>query len=487
MASKPATPTADKVLSETDQAKAVASMRPALVLGLASFLANFDVTSVVVALPLIARELGLGVAGYAWVMDAYSLAFTGTLLIAGALADRYGRRRVLLAGNIVFVIASVACGLAWNELSLILARAAQGFGAAFLVTGGFSLIASTYPDTASRARAFSWLGVITGIGMALGPTIGGLVASHVGWRWIFLANIPVYAMIAWWVPRLVAEHHEDTPRPLDYLGMALFTAALCVLVETLLHGQGSLPRLGLGLSIATCLFTAFVVQQRRRTTPIFDPAVFLARPMLGIAALLAAVSVGYWAVLVFLPPLLIASYGWTSDGIGIAMLAATLPMLFVPLAGGRLVERLGWRRYFATALAVMVVGHVMLVVALLIHSAAPPLWLVLAGMIAAGISAALAHPQLTAAVVALAPSSQVGMASAMTVIMRQGTFAVGIAILGSLIRTPDQPVGYTASLVAAGIASLCGMLAAMLCLPGKQAKTGSRLQSTSATASGPKD
>lgn len=175
----------------------VISMRPVLVLGLAGFLANFDVTSVVVPLPLIARELGLGVAGYAWVMNAYSLAFTGTLLVAGALADRHGRRKALLGGNIIFVVASVACGLAWNDLSLVLARAAQGFGAAFLVTGGFSLLASTYPDTPSHARAFSWLGVVTGVGMALGPTIGGLVASYAGWRWIFLANIPVCALIAW--------------------------------------------------------------------------------------------------------------------------------------------------------------------------------------------------------------------------------------------------------------------------------------------------
>ncbi len=446
-----------------------ASMRPVFALGIAGFLANFDVTSVVVALPAIARELGLGTAGYAWIVDAYSLAFTGSLLIAGALTDRHGRRKALLAGNIVFVIASIACGIAWDSLSLILARAFQGAGAAFLITGAFSLIAGCYPDAKSRARAFSWLGVITGIGMALGPTIGGVVASHIGWRWIFLANIPACLLIAWYVPRLVAEHSEPSPRPLDLLGTALLTTALCMLVETLLHGQGSALRLGVGLVAAAALFAAFVVQQRRRTSPIFDPSVFLTRPMIGVAALLAAVSIGFWAMLVFLPPFLLAAFGWASDRVGLAMLAATLPMLIVPLIGGWLVERLGWRSYFAVALTIMACGNVLLIGAALTLGIALPAWLVLCGMATIGTGAALAHPQLTGAVVALVPPAQAGMASAMTVVMRQGAFAVGIAILGSLVSMPQQVAGYTVSFVVSVSACLCGVAAALLCLPATSA------------------
>jgi MFS family permease len=453
--------------SATDGLAISMPMGPALVLGLAGFLANFDVTSVVVALPLIAKELALGRAGYAWVMDAYSIAFTGTLLIAGALADRHGRRKALLRGNIIFVAASVWCGLAWNDLSLILARAAQGVGAAFLVTGGFSLLASTYPDQASRARAFSWLGVITGVGMALGPTLGGVVAASIGWRWIFLINIPICAGIAWWTPRLVAEHREDPPRPLDYVGMALFTAALAVLIEALLHGSGSPLRLALGLSGAAALMAGFVLQQQRRAVPIFETAIFLTRPMTGVAALLAAVSIGYWAVLILLPPLLLASFGLTSDQAGIAMLAATLPMLFVPLVGSRLVERLGWRMFFATALAVLGCGHVILVGALALQDAQPPVWLSIVGMAAIGVGAALAHPQLTAAVVTLVPPTQAGIAAAMTVVMRQGSFAIGIALLGAMLATPERIDGYIVPLAIAGLACLCGAAAAIFCLPGR--------------------
>jgi EmrB/QacA subfamily drug resistance transporter len=446
------------------------SMRPALALGLAGFLANFDVTSVIVALPVIARELGLGTAGYAWVMDAYSLAFTGTLLVAGALADRHGRRRALLGGNILFALASIACGLAWDGLSLIIARALQGVGSAFIVTGGFSLVASTYTDAALRARAFSWLGVITGVAMALGPTLGGLVAAHAGWRWIFLANIPACILIAWWVPSLVAEHREANPRPLDFIGMALFTAALCVLVEALLHGRDAPLRLLLGLSAAAVLMAVFILQQRRRASPIFDSVIFLSRPMIGIAILLAAVSVGYWAVLVFLPPFLAATYGWPADKAGLSMLAATLPMLAIPLLGGKLVERLGWRRYFALALSIVALGDGVFVSSLLMGGAEAAPWLVIVAMALIGAGAALAHPQLSGAVVALTPTNQAGLASAMTVVMRQGAFAIGIAILGASITKPDLAPAYAVPFAVAALAALTGGIAAVVCLPQKSKK-----------------
>jgi MFS family permease len=236
------------------------SMWPAVALGMAAFLANFDVTSVVVALPAIAGDLKLDAAGYAWVMDAYSLAFTGALLLAGALADRCGRRKAMLWGNVVFAVASVSCGLAWSGLSLSIARAVQGLGAAFVVTGGIALIATTYPHATARTRAFSWLGVMSGIAMALGPTLGGVVSSWFGWRWIFFANVPACVLIAWVIPRLIAEAREASPRELDYVGMALLTAALFALIEALLHARAGHLALWLGGVLALLLLATFIAQ-----------------------------------------------------------------------------------------------------------------------------------------------------------------------------------------------------------------------------------
>ncbi|RQH14081.1 MFS transporter [Bradyrhizobium sp. RP6] len=177
----------------------------ALTLGLGAFFTNLDVTAVVIALPAMEHTLGFGMAATAWVIDAYSLAFTGMLLAAGAIADRFGRRRALLTGNAIFLVASLACGLAWNGPSLWLARGLQGIGAAFVVTGALALVASAFPDAAVRARVFALLGVVSGVGMAVGPTLGGVITAWTGWRWIFFINMPFCVALIIVVPRLVAE------------------------------------------------------------------------------------------------------------------------------------------------------------------------------------------------------------------------------------------------------------------------------------------
>lgn len=445
-------------------------MMPALLLGMAAFLTNFDVTAVVIALPAIARELNFDVAGYAWVMDAYSLAFTACLLLAGALADRYGRRRTMLVGNAVFALASLACGLASDGPQLLAARVLQGIGAAFIVTGSYALIANVYVEAKARTDAFAVVGVMSGVAMAFGPTMGGLVSSWIGWRWIFLINVPACALVAWGVPRLVAEAREAEPRPLDLLGVALFTAALTALVEALLHGRTSKPHMMAGLALSAAFLAAFCVQQRNRAAPILDPAIFARPAIVGIAILLCAVSVGYWAVLVYLPLFLAAAYGWSSEVAGLALLTATLPMLLLPPWGGRLVGRLGWRLHFALALAILTAGNVIMAIALFWDGAAPPLVATFCGIAAIGVGVALAHPQLSGAVVSLAPPDLAGLAAAVTVVMRQGGFAVGIAILGAVLGDQGSAIGYLWPFVAAAVASAAGLVAALALLPAPASK-----------------
>jgi len=181
------------------------SVLTTLALGLSTFLILFDVTAVVVAMPAIARDVGLDVAGLAWVIDAYSFASTGALLASGALADRFGRRRCMSAGNAVFLAASVACGVALSEPMLLAMRVVQGAGAALMATGGTALVAIAFPNVAQRARAFGVMGVISGVAMALGPTLGGFLASWLGWRWSFLQTSPSAWRWPWqchcWSPR----------------------------------------------------------------------------------------------------------------------------------------------------------------------------------------------------------------------------------------------------------------------------------------------
>jgi MFS family permease len=180
--------------------------------------------------------------------------------------------------------------------------------------------------------------------------------------------------------------------------------------------------------------------------------------------LLAAVSIGYWAMLVYLPPFLSASLGVSAGTGGIVMLAATLPMLFVPPLGGRIVTALGRRWYFTLALAIMTIGSAGFVVALTANG--PPFqWPVILAMIVVGVGAALAHPQLSGAVVALVPDEQAGMASAVTIVMRQAAFAVGIAALGAVLSSPDRAAAYLWPFAGATLACVLGALAAMILLP----------------------
>ncbi|QCI68723.1 MFS transporter [Phreatobacter stygius] len=452
-------------------------LAPALALSLAVFLTQLDVTAVVVVMPSIGAELGFGSAGFAWVMDAYSLAFTALLLAAGALADRHGRRLAMLHGNALFALGSLGCGLAWNGPSLWIARGVQGAGAAFVVTGAIALIAGLYAEPTERARAFGLMGVVSGMAMALGPTLGGLVGAWFGWRWIFLANLPIGLMIAVAVPRLIRETRDAGGPPLDPVGILQLTAALGVAIVALLQGARAPAVLFAGLLASATLGALFITRQRRLPRPLLDPDLFARPAMAGVAILLLSLSVGYWAVLVYLPLFLRTGFGLTPEQVGFALLAATLPMLVLPPMAGRLVIRWGWPRLFATGLAAVVAGDLVLAWTSLGAGAgagfAPglldvtrfdlvPFGLALVGMVLIGLGTAMVHSQLSAVVVTLAPPSQAGMASAVTVVLRQAGFALGIAALGAA----ETAKGFPAAFLLAAAASLGGVAAALFLLPG---------------------
>jgi EmrB/QacA subfamily drug resistance transporter len=443
-----------------------------LALGLSTFLILFDVTAVVVAMPAIAKDVGLDIAGLAWVIDAYSLAFTGALLASGALADRFGHRRCMLAGNAVFLAASVACGMASSEPMLLAMRVVQGAGAAFMATGGTALVASAFPNVAQRTRAFGVLGVISGVAMALGPTLGGFLAAWLGWRWIFFANIPFCLALAVAVPLLVAEPNDAETndrgeRRLDPVGIALLTISLGLAIDALLRRDGSLVLRAACLVGSTAMAVLFIWQQWRSPRPVLDPRVFATSTMAGVAVLLTALQFGYWAVLVYLPLFLSAAIHISMEGAGAALLAATLPMLLVPLIGGRLAMHWGWRRFFTIAFGLLVVGDVCLLIAALSDDPEVRLAAAVAGMVLIGIGAALANPQLSGVVLALAPSSEAGMASAVTFIVRQAGFAISIAALGLTLGAVNAAAEFAQPFALAALVALLGMIAALVLLPAK--------------------
>lgn len=269
-----------------------------VLLCLAQFMVILDVTVVNVALPVITDQLGLGRAALTWVITAYTLCFGGLMLLGGRLADTIGRRRTFLAGLIVFTAASLGAGLAPNGTVLIVARAAQGVGAALLSPAALSLVTTTFTGT-ERNRALGVWAAIGGAGAAIGVLLGGVFAAGPGWEWVFFINVPIGLLVVAVLPALVGpgEPARERSRP-DLVGAVLATASVASLIYGLVHAgdSGWADPLTIGaLALGILLGAAFVLVERRVTAPLVRLQILTRRPviagnliMLGASGLLLA-------------------------------------------------------------------------------------------------------------------------------------------------------------------------------------------------------
>lgn len=251
------------------------------VLLLVQFMIILDVSVVNIALPAIQQDLGFTRAGLTWVVDSYVLMAGGLLLLGGRLGDVFGRRRLFLAGVVVFGVASLVCGLAQNPGTLVGARFAQGVGEALAAPAAFGLIALLFTDPAERVKAIGLFGGIAGIAGTSGPIVSGVLVEYATWRWIFLVNLPVAIVAVALVPRLVSGRLGRVragTAGLDLRGAVLVTAGLTGLVygliEAAIHPWGS-PRVLLPLLAGALLLPAFVLSQRTAADPLM-PLRFLA-------------------------------------------------------------------------------------------------------------------------------------------------------------------------------------------------------------------
>ena len=236
-----------------------------------------DNTIVNVALPTLARDLGADVSELQWVVDAYTLVFAALLLLAGALGDRFGRRRTLLAGLAVFGLASAAAAYSGGVDRLILARAVMGAGAAFIMPATLSLLISVFTDARERALAVGLWAATAGLGVALGPVVGGLLLERFWWGSIFIVNVPLCVLAIVVGRRVIPESRDPVARRIDWTGAALSGAGLLAFVWAVIEapakGWTSAAVLAAG-ALAAVAFTAFVVQQRRAAEPLLDLRLF---------------------------------------------------------------------------------------------------------------------------------------------------------------------------------------------------------------------
>lgn len=424
-----------------------------------------DVTVVNVALPAIERDLGASFEELQWVIDAYAIALAAVLLVLGALADRIGRRRVLIVGLAVFAAASLVCGLAWNAVVLDIARGVQGLGAAAMFATSLALLAQEF-EGAARGLAFGIWGAVSGAAIALGPLVGGALIDVMAWEWIFLVNVPIAAGLITVAAARVPDSRPGRRDPLDLRGAAIFAAALLLIVLGLTRGNsdgwGSAGIVAV-LASGVALLALFVVVELRHARPMLDVRLFADGAFAGTAAVAFLQSVAIYPLFLFISLWLQDVLGHGPLDTGLRLLPFTLLLLLVAPLAGKLTTRRPLGELLGAGLVLLGTGLLMMR-----GLDAGSGWAdILPGLLVGGAGVGLISPALAAAMVSVLPVERSGLASGINNTFRQTGIAAGIAGLGAIFQRHDPgAAGFAAGLndvflVAAGMA-LAGAVTAVL-------------------------
>ncbi|MBV9593125.1 MAG: MFS transporter [Actinobacteria bacterium] len=389
-----------------------------------------DVTIVNVALPDIQRVLGSSFSDLQWVVDAYALSLAALLLTSGSLADMFGRRLLYLIGLTVFTLASLLCGFAQDTLMLQLSRALQGVGGAVMFAVSLALLAQAFHGK-DRGIAFAVWGAVTGLAVAVGPLLGGVLTSELSWRWIFFVNLPIGVAAVAITAARVSESRERHARRPDWIGFAVFTLALAALVYGLIESNESSfadAKVIATLALAAALLAAFVVVESRTSTPMFDLALFRLPTFSGGAVAAFGLSASIFSLLLYLVLYVQDVLGYSPLESGLRLLVISGGILLTSTAAGRLSSHVPVRWLIAPGL--FLVGAGLLLMRGL--SASSDWTHLIAGMIVSGAGVGLVNPPLASTAVGVVEPRRAGMASGINSTFRQVGIATGIALLGTL-------------------------------------------------------
>ena len=403
-----------------------------LVVCLSVFMLLLDITIVNVALPDIQKDLGSSFEDLQWVVDAYALALAALMLASGSLADLLGRRRIFVAGLLLFATASLLCGLSGSPMTLNLARGFQGIGGAMMFATSLALIAQEF-EPHERGTAFGIWGATTGFAVAIGPLIGGALTEGFGWEWIFLVNVPIGLITAALTMMRVPGSERDPTARIDWPGLVTFSAGLFCLVFALIRGNddgwGSAKIVAL-LIASAALIAVFVAIELRKEQPMLDLRLFRVPTFTGAQIVALCIHASIFAMFLYIVLYMQNVLGYSPLETGVRFLPISLLSFLAAPIAGKLAERLPVRIFLGSGLAL--VGS-----ALMLMSGIAPGddWTtLLAGFIVGGIGIGFVNPPLATAAIGVVEPSKSGAASGINSTFRQVGTAVGIAGLGAILQ-----------------------------------------------------
>jgi EmrB/QacA subfamily drug resistance transporter len=451
----------------------------------AQFVVVLDASIVNVALPSIGNALDFSQDNLSWVVNAYTLTFGGFLLLGGRMADLLGRRRMFIAGLVLFAGASLAGGLAQSDVWLIAARAVQGLGAALLSPAALSLVTVLFEEGPDRNKALGVWGAVAGSGGAAGVLLGGMLTEWAGWEWVLFVNVPIGIAAALLAPRLLPESRNEGHRHFDVAGAVTVTAGLSLLVYSLVNanqaGWGSTTTLGL-LAIAVALIIGFVFIERNNRAPLVPfPGIFRVRTIRGINVTGLLIAMALFSMFFFISLYMQQVLGFDALKTGIAYLPLAVGIIISAGIASTLTTRFGVK-------PVLVAGLILTAIGLYWFSLISPegsyVGDILFPALISAFGLGLSFVPMTIAAVAGVEPHEAGLASGLINTSQQVGGALGLAILAAIANTRTDslmetgsalPVALTegfqiALLVGAGFAVL-GAILALVLVDGREIET----------------
>lgn len=443
---------------------------------LSLLIVTMDATIVNVAIPSIRAAFGASPSQLQWVIDVYTLVLASLMLLSGATADRFGRRRTFQLGLTVFALASLLCSLAPNIELLIAARFLQAIGGSMLNPVAMSIITQVFTGRVERARAVGVWGGVVGISMAMGPIVGGALIEYVDWRSVFWINLPICALAILLTAIFVPESKSATMRDVDPIGQALGVAFLFGVVFLLIEGPSfgwTDPRtLAVGV-IALVAFAGFLRYEARRRDPFIDLRFFRSIPFASATLVAVCAFAAYGAFLFMMSLYLQEERGYSAMHTGLIYLPVAVgALIFSPLSG-RLVGRFGSRPSLLAS-GTMITAATLMLARLSAHT---PVWQLLVIFAIFGVGFSMVNAPITTTAVSGMPLDRAGAASAVASTSRQVGVSIGVALCGSVAGSALAAGGGDFAVAARPLWFVCAALGLVIVALGVVSTSGRALRS----------